>query len=212
RAGMYLVSGPGIKKANKTTVAVIRETGASGAYWVASATDHIFASRLSLTGSIGVLASYVDFSGFLKDHNITYQRLVAGKYKDAGSPLKPLEPEERVLFQKLLDRTRDEFIDAVATNRKLPRADVEELATGFVYLGIEAQQLGLVDEIGGIEEAFAYIEKLKGIKASPAEFSRPPTFFEALSGAFAGQSFFVGKGIGTALLEQRVQSVPSILT
>ena len=199
-----------IKKSNKTTVAVIRESGTSGAYWVASATNHVFASRLSLVGSIGVLASYVDFSGFMTEHNITYNRLVAGAYKDAGTPLKPLTNEERGLFDKILTRMHGEFIDAVAANRHMPRKDVEELANGFVYMGVEAQQLGLVDELGGIDEAQAYVTKQIGQTAKTAEYSRPLSFFEALAKAASDQSFYVGKGIGDALFDRRLQGTPSI--
>jgi protease-4 len=201
-----------IKKVKKPTVAVIRETGASGAYWVATATNHIFASRLSVTGSIGVLASYVDFSGFMKDHNITYNRIVGGEYKDVGSPLKPLTAEERKLFEHVIDITHEEFIGAVAANRKMPRAEVEKLANGFVYLGIEAQQLGLIDEIGDMDTALAYVEKKIGEKAEPVKFKSPSSFFEALSSTMSGQSFYVGKGIGSALFDTHVQSTPQMLT
>jgi protease-4 len=202
-----------LKKVNKTTVAVIRESGTSGAYWVASATNRIFASRLSVTGSIGVLASYVDFSGFMQDHNITYNRLVGGQYKDVGSPFTPLTGEERDLMQKLVDRMHGEFIDAVAANRHMQRKDVEQLANGFVYLGVEAQQLGLVDELGGMDEALAYIEKQIGQKAETVTYSAPPTFLQALAGAVSQQSFHVGEGIGSALFNQRVQgTTPQVFT
>ena len=83
-----------IKKTNKTTVAWIREIGTSGAYWVSSASDHIVANRVSITGSIGVIASYLEFPGLLDRYNITYQRLVSGKYKDIGSPYKEMTTEE----------------------------------------------------------------------------------------------------------------------
>src|SRR3989338_349336 len=79
-----------VKASKKFKVAWIRETGASGAYWVASAADKIVASPLSITGSIGVLASYLDFSGLLNRYNVTYERIVGGKYKDIGAPYKDL--------------------------------------------------------------------------------------------------------------------------
>src|SRR3989344_1664750 len=81
-----------IKQTSKPTVAYIREVGASGGYWIASATDRIFASRMSITGSIGVIGSYLEFDGLLDKYNITYRRLVGGKYKDIGSPFKELTP------------------------------------------------------------------------------------------------------------------------
>ena len=79
-----------VKKTNKTTVAWVREIGTSGAYWVASSSDYIVANRVSITGSIGVIASYLEFAGLIERYNITYQRLVSGKYKDIGSPFKEM--------------------------------------------------------------------------------------------------------------------------
>ena len=106
-----------IKNVNKTTIAVIRESGASGAYWIATATDRIFANRMSVTGSIGVQASKLEFSGLIADYNITYRRLTAGRLKDAGSIWKTMTGEEEKLFQKLIDTLHNEFIKVVAENR-----------------------------------------------------------------------------------------------
>ena len=79
-----------LKSINKTKVAVIREIGTSAAYWIATSTDHIFVNRLSLTGSIGVIGSYLDFSGLLSMYNVTYQRYVTGELKDMGSPFRAM--------------------------------------------------------------------------------------------------------------------------
>jgi protease-4 len=106
-----------VRLANKTTVAWIREAGASGAYWIATATDHVVANPVSIVGSIGVISSYIDFSGTLERYNASYQRLVSGKYKDMGSPFKKLTGEEEKIFQENLDIIRDVFIEEVAANR-----------------------------------------------------------------------------------------------
>ena len=89
---------------NKTTVAWVREVGASGGYWVSSATEHIVANRMSVVGSIGVIASYLEFAGLLDNYNISYRRLVAGKYKDMGSPFREMSLEEEALFQRYQDK------------------------------------------------------------------------------------------------------------
>jgi len=170
-----------IKNTNKTTIAVIRETGASGAYWIATATDKIYANRMSITGSIGVKSGGLDFSGLMTDYNVTYRRLVAGELKDAGTPFRPMTEQEKTLFQKLLDKLHVEFIKAVAENRKLPEEKVKELATGFVYLGTEAKELGLIDEFGGRKEALKYLEQKLEIKARPVEYKETTTFFDKLS-------------------------------
>ncbi|MEK6869128.1 MAG: signal peptide peptidase SppA, partial [Nanoarchaeota archaeon] len=151
-----------IQKTNKTTVAWIREIGTSGAYWIASASDHVIANRMSITGSIGVIASYLGFSGFIAEHNVTYERLVSGNLKDIGSPFKEMTQEERALFQKSLDSIHDYFVEEVAKNRNLKKRDVEKIATGQFFIGSEAKELGLVDELGGREEVIAYIQEKIG--------------------------------------------------
>jgi len=187
-----------IRKANKTTVAVITEVGASSAYWIASATDRIFASRMSLTGSIGTIISYLEFEGFMEDHNITYRRLVSGKYKDLGSPFKEMTSEEERIMQDKIIQLRDIFIEEVAKNRGM---EIEDIPTeAEIYLGTEALELGLIDELGGIEEAKEYIEEKLGITAELAEYRRK-SFFGILTEASNERNFFIGKGIGSAMLE-----------
>ncbi len=190
-----------MKKMGKPKVAVIREIGASGAYWVASASDRIFANRMAIVGSIGVVASYVEFAGFLKDHNMTYQRLVAGKYKDAGSPWKELTGDERKLFQEILDELHEMFIQDVAVNRHMPVGKVRELATGFVYLGVDGVKNGLVDELGDRDDAVAYLEKQLNISASVYEYQSQKSFFEELGAVMYGASFGFGSGVSSSLKE-----------
>ena len=201
-----------VKKTNKTTVAWIREIGTSGAYWIASASDHIVANRVSVTGSIRLIASYLEFPGLLERYNITYQRLVAGKYKDIGSPYKEMTQEERELFQQSLDEIRDYFVGEVAKNRNMGKKEVDKMANGLFYLGSQAKELGLVDEIGGKDEVIGYIEKKEGIKAEIVEYKKEKSLFEVLSRIISRQSFFVGKGIGNSLFEKRDASTLSITT
>lgn len=191
-----------ILKTNKTTVAWIREIGTSGAYWAASASDHIVASRMSITGSIGVIASYLEFPGFLGRYNVTYNRLVSGKYKDMGSPYKEMTAEEKIIFQKLIDELRDYFVSEVAKNRQMSRKDADRIANGLFYLGSEAKELGLVDELGGKDAAIKYIEAKEGIKAEVVEYEKRRGLLEALSGVMNDQSFLVGKGIGNSLFQK----------
>ena len=168
-----------IKKVDKTTVALIRETG----------------------------ASYLDFSGLIKDYNVTYERLVSGKYKDMGVPFRELTPTERILFQKKLDLIHEYFIEEVAKNRGLTNEQVNDLATGIFYLGSEAKELGLVDELGGEEEAIAYLEKELNITVEIVEYVEKPSFFDILAGTLNEKSFFVGKGIGSALTEKKANKL-----
>lgn len=199
-----------ILKTNKTTVAWIREIGTSGAYWVASASDHVVASRASITGSIGVIASYLEFPEFLEKYNITHRRLVAGEYKDIGSPYKEMTEEENKIFQKLLGDMRDYFASEVAKNRKMSKKDIDRIANGLFYLGSEAKGLGLVDELGGKDEAIGYIEAKEHIKAELVEYEKEKGLLEILSGVINKNSFFIGKGIGRSLVGRN--SFPNPLT
>jgi protease-4 len=175
-----------VKAAEKPTVAVIREAGASGAYWVASAADKIYANRMSITGSIGVIAAYLEFARLIEDYNITYRRLVSGQYKDMGSPFKELTGEEEQKFQQMIDRIRNYFVDAVAENRGMTRAEIENIATGEIMLGVEAKSIGLVDELGTRQDAVDYIEKELNITAELADYKPKPTLRDMFS-AFAGR-------------------------
>ena len=201
-----------VKKTNKTSVAWIREEGASGAYWIASSANHIVANRASITGSIGVIASYLEFPGLLERYNVTYEQLISGKYKDIGSPYKKMTPEERAIFQQTLDEIRDYFAGEVAKNRNLNKKDVDKIANGLFYLGAQAKELGLVDELGGKEEVINYIEKKEGIKAEIVDYKKDKTLLDVLGRVLSKQSFFVGKGIGSAVLDKKVSSSISITT
>ncbi|MFA6088722.1 MAG: signal peptide peptidase SppA [Candidatus Woesearchaeota archaeon] len=200
-----------IKKTNKTTVAWIRSIGTSGAYWVASSTDYIISDDLSIVGSIGVYSSYLDFAGLLKDYNVTYNRLVAGKYKDMGTPLKPLTKEERDIEQKKLNLIHDYFIRDVAGNRNMAYSEVEKLATGEYYLGIEAKENGLVDELGNFDTVKTYLStKLNITDIKLVEFSKPKTFFERLNEMSTHASYFAGRGIGDSIAIKSERAIPEL--
>jgi|TARA_Y100000310_G_C20602332_1_gene773707 protease-4 len=194
-----------IKKINKTTVAWIREIGTSGAYWIASSTDYVIANRMSITGSIGVISSYLGFSGFLEEHNITYERLVAGRLKDLGSPFKELTNEERELFEKSLDAIHEFFIEEVAENRGLSKNDVRKVATGAFILGIEAEKAGLVDELGSRDEVISYVEEQIGEEAELTSYKKQKGLLRSLSRAFNEQSFYIGKGFGSVFFDKAEQ-------
>lgn len=191
-----------VLSAKKPTVAVIRETGASGAYWIASAADKVYANRMSITGSIGVRASRLEFAGLIEDYNITYRRLVAGKYKDTGSIWKEMSAEEEKLYQNILDKLHDEFIQVVSENRELPEEKVRELATGFVFLGSEAKELGLVDELGSKKDALDHLEKELNITAETVTYKKRSSVFEDLAGVSSSSFYSIGQGIGSVFLAE----------
>src|SRR3989344_1739690 len=195
-----------VKKADKPVVALIREAGASGAYWIASASDHVVANRMSITGSIGVLSSYLDFSGLMEDYGVGYEQLIAGEDKDMGTPFKKLAPQERMIMQKKLDTIHHYFIEEVAVNRKLDISEVEALATGEFYLGVEALHFGLIDALGDKDTVEEFIQQNYNLEdIDYVLYQRESGFLEALTGVFSGLSFHVGEGIGSAFVKQQLQ-------
>lgn len=192
-----------VKRAEKPVVALIREVGASGGYWIASAADHVIAHRMSITGSIGVISSYLEFSQLLDEYGVGYERLVAGDFKDAGSPFKQLRSGEKELLQQKLDAIHTFFIEEVAANRQLPASSVRELATGEFYLGVEALELGLIDELGDKNTAEEYIQKTYGLDdIDYAVYEPAKGLFDFLTTVFSDFSFQMGRGIGASFQQQ----------
>ncbi|MBW3014858.1 signal peptide peptidase SppA [Candidatus Woesearchaeota archaeon] len=186
-----------LKESTKFTVCYIREVGASGAYWVASACDKIVANDLSITGSIGVIGSYLEFSGFLDKYQVKYERVVSGEYKDMGSPYKELTDSERILLQSTVDKMHDYFVKEVAANRGMQVEDVKKLATGEVFLGLDAKENGLVDELGDMKVVERLLrEKLNITSIEYVEFYKERSFWDLVSVSMREPSYYVGKGIG----------------
>lgn len=191
-----------LKRANKPTVSLIREAGASGGYWIASATDYIIANKMSITGSIGVISSYIEFSELMDKYGISYQRIVAGNKKDAGTPFKKLTTEEEKYLQEKVDKIHNYFIEEIAVNRNLPKEQVETLATGEIYLGIEALEFGLIDQLGDREIVKKYIQETYELEdVNFVVYQKELGLLDVLTSVFTDLSFNLGKGIGSILLE-----------
>lgn len=167
-------------KQNKTVVAWVRDVGASAAYWVSIATNYTVADRLSMVGSIGVIGSYLEYSGLLDHFNVTYRRLVSGKYKDMGSPYREMTSEEQALEQQKLAVMHEVFIQDVAKYRHMDVKDVRKLATGMVYLGTEAKDLGLIDEVGGKKDVIRYLEGHLNTTVSIVEYKEKKSVLDWL--------------------------------
>jgi protease-4 len=148
----------------KPAIAWIREYATSGAYWIASACDEIVADELSTVGSIGVMSIRPDIGELLKKFGIDVETLKTGIYKGLGLPYEKPTEEERALLRKELDEIKENFLNAIAQYRKLNEEILKELATGMVYLGREAKELGLVDHLGGKELAIRRAKERSGIK------------------------------------------------
>ena len=151
----------------KTIVASIGTVGASGAYYVSSATNKIFADDASIVGSIGVIAEWYNYEELLKWAKLQAITLKAGEFKDTGSPTRPMTPEERAYLQSLIDNMHTQFIHSVAVGRKMKDDQVRALANGKVWTGQEAVPLKLVDQIGDFRTAIDDTAKSVGIKGEP---------------------------------------------
>ncbi|MBT4651703.1 signal peptide peptidase SppA [Candidatus Woesearchaeota archaeon] len=196
--------GMAIKKTEKPVIAVISEVGASGGYWIASTADLIIANRMSITGSIGVISSYLEFSGLMEEYGVSYERLVAGELKDMGTPLKKLSEKEKRLLQDKLDKIHTFFIKEISENRKMSFEEVKKLATGEFFLGDEAHELGLVDVLGDMNVAIDYIEKELGVEnPGLVEYAPERGLLDLLQGIVSDYFFNVGQGIGTTLTKQK---------
>jgi len=189
-----------VKKIDKPVVAWIREIGTSGAYWIASASDKIVASPMSMTGSIGVIGSYLEFEGLMEKYGVGYERLVAGDYKDTGSPYKQLNQDEKYLLQAKLNTIYNFLVKDIAKNRNLKEEKVRQLANGFFYLGEESYANGLVDYLGGRELALNVTKELANItQVGITEFKEEKKWYDFLSRISAFSSYYLGQGIGNSL-------------
>ncbi|MEK6852858.1 MAG: signal peptide peptidase SppA [Nanoarchaeota archaeon] len=184
-------------RGSKPVVAVIEELGASGAYWIASEADTIIANPFSLTGSIGVTASYLEYGGLLNMFNVSYERLVTGEYKDITTPYRELTPRERQIILEKLGLIHEEFVNVISENRDIPKEDAERIANGLFYLGKEARELGLVDELGDREDAEKRAREMANAEnAVITECKHRGGFSDLFFGATVPLSYAVGEGIG----------------
>ncbi len=156
-----------LRDKRKPVVASMGAVAASGGYYLAAAADHIVANPGSLTGSIGVIIQLAEIEGLLKKVGVRYEVVKAGRHKDVGNIARPMTAEERAILQALLDDMYDQFVGAVAQGRGLDRPTVLGLADGRVFSGRRAKELGLVDSLGGLEDAVRKAAELAGIPGKP---------------------------------------------
>ena len=155
------------EKKNKTIVAYMSSTGASGAYYVACAANKIIANPGTIVGSIGVIAEWVNFQDLLQWAKLKEVVFKTGEFKDTGSPTRALTDRERVYFQGLIDDMYVQFVESVASGRNLELQEVRSLADGRVFTGRDAKQRKLIDEIGNFQDAIDLTAKLAGISGKP---------------------------------------------
>jgi protease-4 len=151
----------------KHIVASIETVGASGAYYVSSATNKIYADKGSVVGSIGVIAEWVNYGELLRWAKLNAITMKAGEFKDTGSPTREMTPAEREYMQGLIDNMHTQFIQAVADGRHAKEADIRALANGKVWTGEQAFSLKLVDQIADFEGAVKDTARAVNISGEP---------------------------------------------
>lgn len=158
----------------KPTVAVIRELGASAAYWVAAGADHIIASPVSDVGSIGVTMSYLETASSTVIEGARWVNLSSGAYKDAGHPERALRGEEEAFFKSQVESVHEYMVDRIAFARPVfTREEVAALADGRAYIGTEALKLKFVDALGSFDEAYTWIANAIGGTADDVVLCEP---------------------------------------
>jgi protease-4 len=177
------------------TVAYATDTCASGGYWIASGCDELWAREGSIVGSIGVRGSRMTASEFLDKAGLQYEQFTAGEYKEAGTPFAEMDDDEREYLQGLIDDYYDQFVSNVAERRELDRETIEE-TEARVYIGTQAAEEGLVDELGTRDDVIETLEERLGTDVSVREFE--PQFPLAQRIQVGAQRFAFAFGAGIA--------------
>jgi protease-4 len=172
----------------KRIVASIETVGASGAYYVSSATNKIYADNGSIVGSIGVIAEWVNYGDLMRWAKLKPQVLKVGEFKDTGDPTRELTPAERAYLQSLIDNMYAQFVQAVADGRHAKKEDIKAIADGRVWTGQEALGLHLIDQVADFQAAVEDTARAVGIRGEPTLVHperKRETLFDLLFGDLA---------------------------
>jgi protease IV len=168
----------------KPVIVSMGDVAASGGYWIASDSNRIFAQDNTITGSIGVFGVLFNGQKLGNNNGITWDTVKTAQYADQQTISRPKSPQELAVYQRSVNRIYNLFLEKVSQGRKIPTAKVAEIAQGRVWSGIAAKQIGLVDEIGGLNVAIEYAAKQAklGTDWEIQEYPRVSTFPERLFG------------------------------
>ena len=183
-----------LKKRGIPVIASYGDYAASGGYWISAGCDKIYSNATTLTGSIGVFSMVPDISGTIKDKlHVNITPVNSNKHADMMSMMRPLDKDELDYMQASVERIYDKFTALVAEGRNMTVEGVDEIAQGRVWTGAEALEIGLVDEIGTIEDAISYAAfSIDGVSSlddvEVAEYPKPQTAFETLLETLSGNT------------------------
>ncbi len=154
------------KKTNKPIYVSMGAMAASGGYYIATAGDKIFASPETITGSIGVIMQSVNYEKLAKKYGVEWVTIKSGPYKDIMNPARPMTEAERTLLQRLINNSYEQFVNVVASGRKMPKDVVRRLADGRIYDGRQAKSLRLIDEFGYLDDVIEALKKEHHLKGA----------------------------------------------
>jgi len=176
------------KNTDKPVVVSMGDTAASGGYYISTAADEIVANETTLTGSLGVIFQLNNFEELADKYGYKQVVIKSGEFKDIGNAFRQITPEEREIFQSLVDESYAEFVDVISSGRGIPEDRVREIADGRIYSGQRAKELGLVDSFGGLDEASAEARELANAgQATVVRYIQAPTFTDTLLSGLSPQ-------------------------
>lgn len=151
----------------KPVVASIASVAASGGYMVACGADRIIANSSSLTGSIGVIMQYYTYPGLLEKIGVSTETIKSGRLKDVGTPSREMTKEEELMLRSVVMDSYEQFVQIVAEGRDMTTDEVYPFADGSIFTGLQAYNIGLIDTLGGLNEAIGLAAELAGIEGDP---------------------------------------------
>jgi len=171
-----------LAKEKMPVVVSMGTVAASGGYWISAYADRIFAEPNTITGSIGVIGMFMNVKEIANRHGFTFDVVKTGKFADALSIARPKTPEEMAIVQREVDDVYADFLRKVSEGREQPIAKIKGIAEGRVWSGEDALEIGLVDEIGGLQKAIAYAAKEAGLDERPPvrDYPEPTDFLQEL--------------------------------
>lgn len=153
------------ERTGRKVITSIGDVGASGGYYIAMASDRVIAHPTTITGSIGVIMLHVNLQGLMEKVGVGAESIKSGPHKDMGIPTKPLAPEDRELFQTMINNMYARFLEVVGQGRKGLAADrIRTLADGRIYTATQAKEAGLIDDIGYLDQAIDLAKSEAGIQ------------------------------------------------
>ncbi len=193
-----------LTRQTKPVIVSMGDYAASGGYWIATDSNRIFAEPNTITGSIGVFGILFNGQKIANDNGITWDTVKTARYADSQTVARPKSPQEIAIYQRSVDRIYNMFVNKVAQGRKLPTQKVAEIAQGRVWSGVAAKQIGLVDEIGGLNAAIEYAAKEAklGKDWELKEYPREASFEERFFGG-------VVEDVSTALGSEKLVNKPT---